>query len=679
VNRLNVPPELQAISNWVVWKYETRDGKETKVPYDARTGRRAKANDSATWTTFEIALSAADVLSGNDYDGVGFELGGTDLAGVDFDSAINTDGGVDPYALAILASLGNPYTELSPSGNGLHAFVECEALPKGARKLSKDHDGIEIYHGREAGRYLTVTGDKMGGEGVPKIADIALPYLLITQNKDQKFKALWTGKISGWGDDQSSADLALMNRLARLLNNDRARMEKYFSVSALGQREKWTEREDYRNRTLDAALKGKESQNPSKQESAAATSPAAPAEMMSHTAAQVKPKKLKWLWPDRVTSNKITLYSGNPDNGKSLAGIDLVARVTAGMNFPDCVNTLPPSEVLMLLGEDDEDDTAVPRLISAGADLTKVHFPEGIKRSGVNDGSEVRLDIDLPVLEAFLDTHPAIRLIVIDPISSYLGNVNMIAEQSVRSVLTPLRLMAMRRNVAVLFVMHLNKKSELDAISRVGGAMAFIGVARSAWLFIRDESSEEGEVKDSFTMCRMKSNLTASRGGGISYSIEAHQIPIEGEPEPTWAPYIVWGEKINKSADDSLGRTASKREAPGRPVGTDSNLQCAIAWLQDALQDGKPQSSKVLKKNASEEANISWPTLRRAQQALGIKPYQQKGGKVGNWVWEISPMNATAASSVRMEAQDGRAEERAAPTAGDSAEIAAVEQSFELK
>jgi putative DNA primase/helicase len=678
VNILNIPSELRALSNWVVWKYETRDGKETKIPYDAKTGRKAKANDSATWTTFEIAISTADVLSGNDYDGVGFELGGTDLAGVDFDSAINTDGTVDPYALAILASLGNPYTEMSPSGNGLHAFVECDALPKGARKLSKDHDGVEIYHGREAGRYLTVTGDKRGGEGVPKIADISLSYLLITQYKDPKFKALWTGIISEWGDDQSSADLALMNRLARLTNNDRAKMEKYFSASVLGQREKWTAREDYRNRTLDAALKGKESQNPSKPESAATTSPTAPAEiMMSHTAAQVKPKKLKWLWPDRVTSNKITLYSGNPDNGKSLAAIDLVARVTAGMNFPDCVNVLEPSEVLMLLGEDDEDDTAVPRLMSAGADLGKVHFPEGIKRAGVNDGSEVRLDIDLPVLEAFLDAHPAIRLIVIDPISSYLGNVNMIAEQSVRSVLTPLRLMAMRRNVAVLSVMHLNKKNELDAISRVGGAMAFIGVARSAWLFIRDESSEEGEVKDSFTMCRMKSNLTASKGGGMSYSISAR--PVMTDDGEVLAPYIVWGEKINRSADDSLGRTASKHEEPGRPKGKDTVLQDAIAWLQDALQDGQPQSSKVLRKNAREEANISWITLRRAQAALGIKPYQQKGGKVGTWVWELQPMNATAASVAPAEPQDERTEASASPTVGDSSNDTAVERAFELK
>jgi hypothetical protein len=262
MSTLNIPVELKARPNWVVWKYETRDGKETKVPYDAKSNGGhvyAKSNDPTTWTTFEQASDAADVLNGNDYDGIGFELGGTSTVGIDFDHAVNTDGVVDPYVLAILASLGNPYTEVSPSGNGLHAFVECDALPEGKRKLSKDHDGIEIYHGREGGRYFTITGDKNLGEGVPKIEDISLPYLLITQNKtkDKKFrnfKALWLGDTSFFDGDDSSADFALLRMLATLTQNDAAKMEKYFSASALGQRDKWRDREDYRQRSIKAAI-----------------------------------------------------------------------------------------------------------------------------------------------------------------------------------------------------------------------------------------------------------------------------------------------------------------------------------------------------------------------------------------------------------------------------------------
>jgi putative DNA primase/helicase len=46
-----IPIELQNEDRWVVWREETRNGKKTKVPYDAKNGDFAKSNDPATWTT----------------------------------------------------------------------------------------------------------------------------------------------------------------------------------------------------------------------------------------------------------------------------------------------------------------------------------------------------------------------------------------------------------------------------------------------------------------------------------------------------------------------------------------------------------------------------------------------------------------------------------------------------
>jgi hypothetical protein len=248
-----VPTALKILPNWVVWRLVAKDGKTTKVPFDAKAGCGAKANDSSTWTTFEIAEAVADPLGGKNYNGIGFELGGTDIVGIDFDNAVNTKGVIDPYALSILAALGNPYTETSPSQKGLHAFVECAALPDGGRKLSQDHVGIEIYHGREGGRYFTITGEKIGGDGVPRIDDITLPYLLILKNKDKKFRALWLGDTSAFDGDDSSADFALMCELAKLTNGHPLQMERFFGASKLGKRDKWLERKDYRERTINAA------------------------------------------------------------------------------------------------------------------------------------------------------------------------------------------------------------------------------------------------------------------------------------------------------------------------------------------------------------------------------------------------------------------------------------------
>src|SRR5712692_4070022 len=84
----NVPSLLKDISNWVGWKSIVREGKPEKLPFDVKTSRMAKADDSSTWASFDQVLAATDILNGSDYDGPGFELGGTNIAGIDFDNAI---------------------------------------------------------------------------------------------------------------------------------------------------------------------------------------------------------------------------------------------------------------------------------------------------------------------------------------------------------------------------------------------------------------------------------------------------------------------------------------------------------------------------------------------------------------------------------------------------------------
>ena len=629
-----VPQILIDLPQWIVWKHEIRNKKPTKVPYDAKAkSAYAKSNDASTWASFDKALeTASDIL--NDYDGVGFMLQGTDLIGIDFDGVLK-DGAAEPYVLEILKHLGNPYCEVTPSGNGLRAFVQCAALPAGQRKFSGNHYGAEIYSGGEGGRYLTVTGAQFSGDGVPKLAEIDLAYFMVSQIRNDKLKKLWMGDISEYGDDHSRADLGLLDLLALLFNRDPEKVEWAFGASALGQREKWTEREDYRKRTIAKALTSNAAVSalvaPQRRDQNAATF--SPAEAILRTGDTIKPKKIHWLWDEHIPLGKITLYAGNPDNGKSLAAMDLAARVTRASAFPNgAKNTLIESDVLMLLGEDDIDDTAVPRLMAAHADLSKIHFLESVRRPNSGD-SEVRLDWDLPAIESKLESHPNIKLIIIDPISNYLGDVSMVAEQEARSILIPLKRIAARLGIAVVIVMHLNKKSELEAISRVGGAMAFIGVARCSWMFTRDAATDDGEIKDSFSMVRIKNNLTRATGSGIAYRVDATKIPIEGETEPVWAPFVVWGDVVNQTADEVMAKRGRKSHTEG---GVAPKLQDAIRWLEGALQGGAVASKKLIR-DAKEERNISSDTLRRAQQEMRVVAFQ----RAGTWLWEMPPMNAT--------------------------------------
>ena len=375
-------------------------------------------------------------------------------------------------------------------------------------------------------------------------------------------------------------------------------------------------------------------------------------------ASDIPMKQIKWLWQDRIPLGKITLFAGNPDNGKSLASTSIAAHVSKGVPLPESHFAYPPSDVLMLIGEDDADDTAVPRLKAAGANLERIHFLEAVRKPQ-EENHEVRLDWDISAIDATLEANPKIRLLVIDPISNYLGEVNMIAEQEVRSILIPLKRVAERHNIAIVIVMHLNKKADLDAISRVGGAMAFIGVARCSWLFARNVVAETAEGEDvtpadkknsdTFSMLRIKNNLVSASRAGLSYSVAVEKVEIEGEP--VFIPYVQWGKVIEGSADEALLPGGRHQAEPGvaRGMGRPSDkLQVAVKWLEDVLQDGLPHASRQLMSDARAVAGIAPETLRRAYDAIhGEKP--TKSGAI--WYWQASPMSGTTSDEDLMPQQ----------------------------
>ncbi len=374
---------------------------------------------------------------------------------------------------------------------------------------------------------------------------------------------------------------------------------------------------------------------------------------------EIPSKKINWLWEGKIPLGKITLFAGNPDNGKSLASTSVAAICTQGDQFPESTERNEPADVLLLLGEDDLEDTAVPRLRAAQAAMKRIHFLEAVRPVN-EENREVRLDLDIPAIEKQLKQNSNIRLVIIDPISNYLGEVSMMQEQDVRSILIPLKRTAEKFNVAIVIIMHLNKKNDLDAISRVGGAMAFIGVARCSWLFARNVSEPEGEGEeakeqptekkpDTFSMLRIKNNLVSYSRAGLSYSIAVRPVSIDGEHIHT--PYVVWGTAVKGSADDALNTRRHSDSAtsrvPGRPA---DKLQQAIRWLEAALQDGQPHESKKLIDAAKHAVpRIPRDNLDRAYGAMPghVKPFPK--GKA--WYWQLEPLNETGLKQIAMPPQ----------------------------
>ena len=145
VNTPAIPRELTGRAQWVTWRYETREGKPTKVPHDPKTGRRASVTNPATWSTFSAAVAAYDR---DTYDGVGYVLTADDpFVGVDIDHCIGDDGQLDPAAAYHVEGLDS-YTEITPSGRGLRIFIKGK-LPNGRRRVGNIERSEERRVGQE--------------------------------------------------------------------------------------------------------------------------------------------------------------------------------------------------------------------------------------------------------------------------------------------------------------------------------------------------------------------------------------------------------------------------------------------------------------------------------------------------------------------------------------------------
>lgn len=309
-----IPQAMRDTRSWVIWKYEVREEKKTKVLYDPKSGRRAKSIDippavkelakaehrkytteeveegnrraSATWSDFETAL---DAFQSGRYraDGIGFVFGGK-FCGLDIDHVL-TDGKL-PQELQWITDNGHTYCEISPSGTGLHLYFEGK---KPSDFTACKRGDFEIY---DSGRFFTVTTNLFNGsrlelakasesavlrrvyqtylkpkakEGKPgkkKTAQASKPKTkpkatmtddaIVSKVKEDE-PALWRGDLDGHSS-HSEGDLVLCNVIAKY-TGDAAQMDRVFRKSGL-YRAKWDEyhgSSTYGELTIEKALSGK--------------------------------------------------------------------------------------------------------------------------------------------------------------------------------------------------------------------------------------------------------------------------------------------------------------------------------------------------------------------------------------------------------------------------------------
>jgi putative DNA primase/helicase len=137
--------------------------------------------------------------------------------------------------------------------------------------------------------------------------------------------------------------------------------------------------------------------------------------------------------------------------------IAIVAAVTTGGEWPCGEGRAPIGNAVILSAEDGAADTIRPRLTAAGADLSRVILVSAVYRNADGTRRAFNLQTDLTLLEREIARIGNVVLVIVDPVSSYLGKTDSHKNSEVRSVLEPLGKMAERTRVAILSVTHFSK------------------------------------------------------------------------------------------------------------------------------------------------------------------------------------------------------------------------------
>lgn len=304
----------------------------------------------------------------------------------------------------------------------------------------------------------------------------------------------------------------------------------------------------------------------------------------------VKNKDIKWLWYPFIPYGKITLVQGDPGEGKSTFMLNLAAILTTGRKLPDGTSIPHPIKVIYQCSEDDAADTIKPRLLSAGADCSKVAYI-------LDETGELNLE-DERIETAIRETGAG--MLILDPLQSFLvQDSDMRSAGRMRAVLSKLSLIAAKYNCAIVLIGHMNKSSNKN-LYRGLGSIDIAAIARSVIMVARD--ADIPSRRYAFTI---KSNL-APEGAAVGFTMEPH----EG---------FKWIEHIEVNIETSAVHSYT----------VDNKKGTAADVLSEALKDGPMYSKDIME--LIEVEGISKRTLYTVKKQLGVVSYKDEG----KWFWAL--------------------------------------------
>ena len=315
---------------------------------------------------------------------------------------------------------------------------------------------------------------------------------------------------------------------------------------------------------------------------------------------QVEVEKIDWLLYPFIPFGKVTIVQGDPGEGKTTMVLQIIAKLTKGEAVLPSGSDEPaleaktvdlePVNVIYQTAEDGLGDTIKPRLLSAGADCSRVMV--------IDDNDQALTMMNARLEEAIIKTNA--RLVVLDPIQGFLGTaVDMHRENEISPLMKRVSVLAEKYHCAIILIGHMNKNSNGKSSYRGLGSIDFQAAARS--VLIVGRIKDEPEIR---VVCHVKSSL-APEGKSIAFRLDKDTG-------------FEWIGEYDISADDLLSGDNRGQK-----------IHAAKEFLKEILASGSVAQTKVAEE--AESRRIKKKTLWNAKKELEIDSV-----KIGNqWFWML--------------------------------------------
>ena len=315
---------------------------------------------------------------------------------------------------------------------------------------------------------------------------------------------------------------------------------------------------------------------------------------------QVEIEKIDWLLYPFIPFGKVTIVQGDPGEGKTTMVLQIIAKLTKGeavlpsdsdeSALEEKTMVLEPVNVIYQTAEDGLGDNIKHRLLSAGADCSRVMV--------IDDGDQALTMMDARLEEAIIQTKA--RLVVLDPIQGFLGaDVDMHRANEIRPLMKRVAVLAEKYHCAIILIGHMNKNSNGKSSYRGLGSIDFQAAARS--VLIVGRIKDEPEIR---VVCHVKSSL-APEGKSIAFRLDKDTG-------------FEWIGEYDISADDLLSGDNRGQK-----------IHEAKEFLKEILVSGSVAQTKVAEE--AESRGIKKKTLWNAKKELEIDSV-----KIGNqWFWML--------------------------------------------